>query len=226
MIIGICGILNTAHSQASVGIGTATPNSRAILDLTSTTQVFLPPRMNSLQMDAIASPPLGSLIYNTDVKRLMSYTNTHYNLIIIPGGNPIQIAASKWLPVSAGPKVLAWGSMDSSTGTGDVITAPIKSGSGNFSIRWYKEKNGSPTNWYEFALTNDNFDIDSMLLVVTPVGNGSWDVTAAIGEVVNGNQTVASIKFTDISRSVAGWNSTDIRRRSKFYFVLYDMRGY
>lgn len=155
----------------------------------------------------------------------MNYTTTHFNRINL-SGNIITIPVNRWLPVSAGPKVLAWGSVDSSTGTGSAINVPILSGSGNFSVRWYKDKSGSPTNWYELTLTGDDFDLDSMVLNITPVGNGSWDMAVSIGEIVSGNQILATIKFTDVSRSVAGWSSTDLRRRSKFHFVLYDMRGY
>ncbi|HUR31778.1 MAG TPA: hypothetical protein VMZ69_10135, partial [Saprospiraceae bacterium] len=42
--------------EGSVGIGTSSPAQSAILDLTSTTQAFLPPRMTTLQRDAIAAP--------------------------------------------------------------------------------------------------------------------------------------------------------------------------
>ena len=218
-------LLMQGFSQASVGIGTTNPNSRAILDLTSTTKVFLPPRMNTQQMDAIVNPPLGSLIYNADVKRFMAYTNTHFNQFIV-NGNLLKMNVNKWLPLNTGPKVLAWGSLDSSTGFVLTALAPIKAGSGNFTVRWYKEKDGDLINWYELALTNDNFSRDSMLLLITPVGNNSWDVAVATGEEVNGSQTVATIKFIDISRSVQGWNVIELRRRSKFHFVLYDMRGY
>ena len=53
-------------SFAQVGIGTPTPDSKAALDITSTTQGFLPPRMNITQRNAIASPPTGLIIYCTD----------------------------------------------------------------------------------------------------------------------------------------------------------------
>ena len=53
-------------SFAQVGIGTPTPNSKAALDITSTTQGLLPPRMNTIQRNAITSPPTGLIIYCTD----------------------------------------------------------------------------------------------------------------------------------------------------------------
>ena len=50
----------------SVGIGTNSPNSSAILDASSTTKGFLPPRMTYAQKIAIASPPQGLMIYCTN----------------------------------------------------------------------------------------------------------------------------------------------------------------
>ena len=51
---------------AQVGIGTTTPNSSSILDLTSTGKAFLPPRMTTAQRNAIATPIAGMTIFNTD----------------------------------------------------------------------------------------------------------------------------------------------------------------
>src|SRR5687768_11986514 len=52
--------------QGQVGVGTNNPNSSAALDLVSTTQGFLPPRMTGAQRDAIASPAGGLFIWCTD----------------------------------------------------------------------------------------------------------------------------------------------------------------
>lgn len=50
----------------NVGIGTTTPQASAVLDLSSTTKGLLVPRMNSTQMNSIATPANGLMIYNTD----------------------------------------------------------------------------------------------------------------------------------------------------------------
>ena len=54
------------NTGGSFGIGTASPSAKAILDLTSTTKGFLPPRMTATQASAITSPPDGLLLYVTD----------------------------------------------------------------------------------------------------------------------------------------------------------------
>jgi len=52
--------------NSKVGIGTATPASSAILDISSTTRGFLPPRMTEAQREAIDLPETGLLVYQTN----------------------------------------------------------------------------------------------------------------------------------------------------------------
>jgi hypothetical protein len=59
----------------NVGIGTSTPNASAMLDVQSTSKGLLPPRMTSLQRDAISSPTPGLIIFNTDTQSLEVFTN-------------------------------------------------------------------------------------------------------------------------------------------------------
>ena len=66
-----------ANAQ-SVGIGTPTPNAKAALDITSTTQGLLPPRMDSTARNAITSPPAGLIIYNTSIKAFQCYNGTSW----------------------------------------------------------------------------------------------------------------------------------------------------
>jgi len=53
-------------TQAQVGIGTASPDASSILDVTSTSKGFLPPRMTALQRNTISSPIAGLMIWCTD----------------------------------------------------------------------------------------------------------------------------------------------------------------
>lgn len=63
-------------ATAQVGVGTATPNASAQLDVTSTTKGLLPPRMTSTQRDAITSPAAGLVIYNTTINAFQCYNGT------------------------------------------------------------------------------------------------------------------------------------------------------
>jgi uncharacterized protein (TIGR02145 family) len=67
---------NVFNNGAEVGIGTVSPNTSAKLDVESTTQGFLPPRMTTTQRNAIASPAAGLTIYNTTVNCLQWWNGT------------------------------------------------------------------------------------------------------------------------------------------------------
>jgi Protein of unknown function (DUF1566) len=52
--------------QAQTGIGTTTPAASALLDVSSTTKGFLPPRMTGTQRNAIANPANGLVVFCID----------------------------------------------------------------------------------------------------------------------------------------------------------------
>jgi len=60
-------------SSGNVGIGTSSPAVAAQLDLSSTTQGFLPPRMTTAQANAILYPVEGLMVYNTTLQCLAYY---------------------------------------------------------------------------------------------------------------------------------------------------------
>ena len=59
-------LLSSHLLHAQVGIGTKTPDSSAILDVTSKSQGFLLPRMAAVQRDAISKPATGLMIFCAD----------------------------------------------------------------------------------------------------------------------------------------------------------------
>ena len=57
---------NTFYSSGQVAIGTTSPNAKAIIEIASTTQGVLFPRMTKVERDAITSPPIGLILFVTD----------------------------------------------------------------------------------------------------------------------------------------------------------------
>jgi len=79
--------------NAQVGIGTTTPNASAVLDLTSTTQGLLPPRMTQAQRSAISSPTTGLMVYQTDgTSGLYFHTGSAWVYIINASGSTLPVA--------------------------------------------------------------------------------------------------------------------------------------
>ena len=82
---------------AQVGIGTATPDASAKLDITSTTQGLLPPRMTTVQRDAISSPAEGLVIYNTTTKGLEFKSSTGWVSLTAVNYPSVLIGAQYWM---------------------------------------------------------------------------------------------------------------------------------
>ena len=63
----------------NIGIGTTAP--KAILDVTSTTSGFLPPRLTTAQRDGIVAPEEGLMIYNLDTHKLNVFTGVWEEIV-------------------------------------------------------------------------------------------------------------------------------------------------
>lgn len=74
----------TINRSNNVGIGTTSINASAKLQVDSTTQGFLPPRMTAAQRTAIANPVEGLIIFQTDgVVGLYLYVNSAWKSLAI-----------------------------------------------------------------------------------------------------------------------------------------------
>jgi hypothetical protein len=69
-------------TSGSVGIGTTAPDPSAILDLTSTTQGFLPPRMEESERDAISAAD-GLIIFNINTQELNVWAGGSWRKIVM-----------------------------------------------------------------------------------------------------------------------------------------------
>lgn len=66
--------LLTVKTGGNVGIGTTSPDASSLLDMNSTTQGFLPPRMTQAERLAIVSPAEGLIVYDTTNSALGVYS--------------------------------------------------------------------------------------------------------------------------------------------------------
>jgi len=86
MFLAACLLMVFAFgvNAQSVGINATgdAPNGSAMLDVSSTTKGFLPPRMTTAQRNLIPTPVEGLAIYNTDEKTLNIYNGTSWGFII------------------------------------------------------------------------------------------------------------------------------------------------
>ncbi len=81
------GLINAGAAQ-NVGIGTTTPNSKALVDISSINKGVLLPSMTTSQRLAITTPPNGLLVYDIDKDEFHHYT---------PGGWEPILNGNYWL---------------------------------------------------------------------------------------------------------------------------------
>ncbi len=70
--------------SGNVGIGTNAPNASATLDITSTTQGLLPPRIPGASISLIATPATGLVVLNSTTNCLEYYTGTAWLNLACP----------------------------------------------------------------------------------------------------------------------------------------------
>ncbi|MFT3681955.1 MAG: hypothetical protein QM791_16900 [Ferruginibacter sp.] len=86
-VVLLCSMAFAARSQnnfpssGAASIGSASADASAVLDLVSTTQGLLIPRMTLTERNAIASPAAGLVIYNTTLNSYDVYNGTYWNSI-------------------------------------------------------------------------------------------------------------------------------------------------
>jgi hypothetical protein len=118
LLLAIAVICTTTvtNAQNNLGVGTATPDASAKLDVTSTNQGILVPRMTTTARDAIAAPAKGLMIYDSTLKAFYYHNGTAWGAVGGAGtGATLQLLATK----TTGSQIL---SNANGTNAGDLVT--------------------------------------------------------------------------------------------------------
>lgn len=141
--LSLCTLIvaSSAFAQNNVGIGTTTPSPDAALEVRSTNQGVLVPRLTTTQRNAIATPTEGLLVYDTDVNCFFFYESTAatWQSLCNAGGTgpagpqgPAGVAGS---PGATGPVGPA--GPPGANGTNGVgVTSTVDNGNGTFTINY------------------------------------------------------------------------------------------
>jgi hypothetical protein len=167
-------VINVFYVSAQVGIGTTSPNTSAKLEISSTTQGFLPPRMTVSQRAAIANPAQGLMIYCTDCG-----TN----------GEPEYFNGVSWLTMSGNAATRATPEISLSVGTYTYSGSPqgpnVATNTGTSNTYTFSYL-GTGTTTYGPSATR-------------PTNAGSYSVTVSVSASSDGNYAAATssgIAFT------------------------------
>lgn len=168
---------DAASIVGSVAIGTSSDaDSKAILDLVSTTKSFLPPRMTTTQRDAISSPTTGSVIFNSTTLKLNSYNGSSWtevgssgsggiNYLYKNAGNPdAETDTNGWATYADAAQnipVDGTGGSPSSTWT-RTTSNPLRD---TASFLWTRSANNRQGEGVAFAFTLDRADQASVISI-------------------------------------------------------------
>lgn len=78
---GSGGALALQPSSGGVIVGAASVNASAILQADSTTKGFLPPRMTTIQKNAIGTPAAGLIVFDTTLSKLCVYSGAAWQTV-------------------------------------------------------------------------------------------------------------------------------------------------
>ena len=174
-------------TQAQVGIGTTIPATSSILDVSSTSKGFLPPRMTAAQRDAIDSPIAGLMIWCTESLELQIYNGTRW--INSTGSGPSCILLGSDIDGEATNDRSGYSVSLSSDGSTVAIGAYQNDGNGANSghVRVYENTSGT---WTKIGVDIDGEAAgDYFGWSVSLSGDGS---AVAIGAMGNGGNGTAS----------------------------------
>jgi Flp pilus assembly pilin Flp len=185
----------TTLAQAQIGIGTNTPNASAKLEISSTTQGLLPPRMTAVQRNAISNPAAGLMVWCNDCGTngdIQIYNGT--NWVNFNGGTrQMTVGTTKIgadIDGEAADDYSGYSVAISSDGTTVAIGAPFNDGSGSNAgqVRVYQNIAGT---W-----TKIGADIDS------EAANDNSGYSVAISS--DGTTVAIGAPFNDGAGSDAG----------------------
>jgi hypothetical protein len=136
LVLSVAFIAASFISIAQVGIGTTTPDASAALEIESTTKGFLPPRMTLVQINAIATPAEGLMIYCLDCTTKGVFVNNGTKFINITNGMGINTAVVD----ITGPGGGVW--MDRNLGATQVAASSTDALSYGDLYQWGRDSDG------------------------------------------------------------------------------------
>jgi hypothetical protein len=77
------------YFAGAISVGIATPDANAIVDLTSTTKAFIPPRMTTTQKNAISPATAGMVLYDSVLGALSTYNGSGWVTTSVANGTPV-----------------------------------------------------------------------------------------------------------------------------------------
>ena len=187
-------------ANGNMGINTVTPHASALLDVTSTTKGMLPPRMTTVQRDAIVNPSPGLMLFNTTTQSLEVFTTYGWY------GLQVQLPERKLL---GGPGLDEAYSMQQTADGGYIIAGNSYSSASGDVTGNNNGVSGTSDYWVVKLDASRNIVWNKLL------GGSQDDFGKSIQQTTDGGYIVAGY-----SRSSANGNVSETNHGSSDYWIV------
>ena len=166
LLLLVAVIATSFTSFAQVGIGTTTPDASAALDITSTTQGFLPPRLTEAQMTTLQSTAIeGLMVYCTDCVPKTLYVFDAFNFVSTSNNTPSGLSSTDVYSTTGE----TW--MDRNLGATMVSNQPKSAFASN--ALYTESQEDSFGDLYQWGRKTDGHQIRTSNIASGPVASGS-----------------------------------------------------
>jgi hypothetical protein len=194
---------------------TDAPDPSAILDVSSTTQGFLPPRMSAAERDAIASPASGLIIYNSTTRCLETFIEPVWQQIYC-GCDPPAAPAAGSHSSTADQIGWNWNGVSGATGYKYNLSNDYASASDAGTDTFFEQGGltcGSSYSLYVWAYGNCGHSESVELSHSTAACCGSGELNPDFGEggvitanVSSGNDAIRGMALQSAALYLAGYH--------------------
>lgn len=183
-------------AQVAINNTGATPDTSAMLDITSTTRGLLLPRLTNTEMTQVYNPAIGLMVFNTTAQKLYNRTAGGWEVAGItspidtaPANNTLYSNGTAWVNSSA----LQHNGLN--TGIGQAPELSWRLGiTGNVKVTGNTQLDGNLSTTGAFQLNNGSAAAGKVLTASDASGNASWQTNT--GGVAN---RLLTIPFTAFS---------------------------
>jgi hypothetical protein len=125
-------------TAAGMGLGVSAPNASAILEASSTTQGFLPPRLTTTERDSIANPVAGLTIWNSTNTQLEVYDGSFWKNMVGLLVSPLKVGDE----YGGGKVFYIFGPSDNGFIKGQThgLIAALEDQTTNAGVKWFPDK--------------------------------------------------------------------------------------
>lgn len=214
--------INFSKAQNNLGVGTATPHVSAKLDVTSTTQGMLVPRMDSLQRTLIVTPATGLLVYQTNAKPgFYFYNGTMWLMLITPAATSFSQLEKITQAGKTGFRILG-SDTTFNFSTGDKAI--------NLSYNDGDEGNGGTPGFNSFATGigtlasgtsatamgrySKAIGFNATVMGATNIANGTFSTAMGVSNIANGDYSTVMGAYSIASGNYSSSIGTNLKAKS------------